>query len=216
MRMEKITGKHLALGAWIVAAAMLFLNVRSIVSLSKEGELSYYIPYIISMVLAVVLQCVLGYAMYREKNDRFTVFVVLLYCFVDIMLPVLRNLRSLAFVIKNIVPGLIPPCVLIAGLFLRRKADLGTKIQKNWFVPAVVYLVVAIARGSGIRLGTIIYTVNYLILGFWLWSYLDVRNRAGRAQETKEGQRAYFEDLLKRGVISQQEYDEKIKHLGEN
>lgn len=214
--MGKITGKHLALGAWIVAAVLLFINVRSIVSLGKEGVLSNYIPYIISMVLVIVLQCVLGYAMYREKNDRFTVFVVLLYCFVDIMLPVLRNFRSLAFVIKNIVPGLIAPCVLIAGLFLRRKADRGTKIQKIWFVPAVVYLVVAIARGSGIRLATITYTVNYLILGFWLWSYLSVRNRAGWAHEAKDGQLAYLEDLLKCGAITPQEYAEKIKHLSKN
>lgn len=177
MKMKKLTGKHLAIGTWLIAAISLYLYAKFIIGRAQDGDLYFNISYVINIILIVVPQCILGLAMYREKNDRFTVFVVLLYCFVNILLPVVRNLRYLSYVDKFIVFTLIPDCVLIFGLFFRRKSDNGSKITKIWFVPAAVQLVCSIIIGDGFGIGTVVDVANSLILGYWLWNFLNVRNK---------------------------------------
>lgn len=225
--MKKITGKHLAIATWIIAVIELMIYFPRIISILGNP---YYVDilYIISSILIIVLQCILGFSMYRERNDGVTVFVVLLYCFVDILFPIIMNsfIGFSLMMIVSLVLALVPDCVLIIGLFARRKSNNVSVFSKIWFVPAVIHLACTLLSNILINgylfngmTSIAVSVVNFLILGYWLWSYLNyltVKTDNDFAQATKNGQIAYFDDLLKRGVISQQEYDEKISQLSVN
>ena len=203
--MKKLTGKQLALCALIVAVYDIVFFVL---------HLSYGVSYAMVSFVGIIVQLLLALAMCRDKNDGFVSAMVLLFCITEIILPILRSVAGGYFTsfALTIILNLVSPCVLIAGLFVRRKPGKGEAVSKVWFIPAVLYLVLHI---QGIGIGLLFGILNYLVLGYWLWYELDVGHVQAVNNKVND-QIAYFDDLLHRGIITQEEHDEKIRQLRNN
>lgn len=193
----QITGKKLAYATWAIAAIYL---INALVNAGSGAV------WVITQLAAIVLQCFLGYAMFREKNDKVTMVIVIIFAVLSFSIPV---------------------GILVVLMLCRRYAKKINFVQKCWFVPAAISGIVSIVNlvrvleyasyypAGRLLLTVLIYIVNiltYLILGYWLVKELDIVDKGTRI---KASQTAYFDDLLSRGVITKEEYDEKISSIKE-
>lgn len=205
--MKKFTGKQLAIVVWVIAILRLIINYKSLINTISDGLNFDSLLWGISIIFGIVVQIIIGYAMFIEKNNIFTVITVLLFCLSDIFIPIARNLpywnqMGVSIIIKSFI-HLIPACILIVGLFLRRKSEKAASIiSKYWFVPAVLELLCILLSGSISISSIVIGTVNYLVLGYWILYWL-------KAYTDK----AYYDNLLNNGIISQEEHDLKIGEI---
>jgi hypothetical protein len=75
----KITNKKLAFIAWGIAAFYLLLAIYNAQFSSVN---------LITGLISVILQGILGYAIYRDQNDRFTFIVVIIFAVTSVSIPV--------------------------------------------------------------------------------------------------------------------------------
>lgn len=147
--MESIN-KKLAYGLWTVSAISALMSIINYISFE------YYLG-MISIVIALVFQGLLGYTILRDKNDKFTMASVILIAIFTF------NLGGLVAIIMRLV--------------LRKKDS--DKIRNAWFVPAIVSGALALINlflaFSFIGfVGLVLNVVYYLIFGYWFLKYLKV------------------------------------------
>ena len=111
----------------------------------------------ISIVISLVFQVLLGYTILRDKNDKFTMISVILIAIFTF------NLGGLVAIIMRLV--------------LRKKDS--DKIRNTWFVPAIVSGALALINlflaFSFIGFaGLVLNVAYYLIFGYWFLKYLKV------------------------------------------
>jgi hypothetical protein len=142
--------KKLAYGLWTVSAISALMSIINYISFE------YYLG-MISIVIALVFQGLLGYTILRDKNDKFTMISVILIAIFTF------NLGGLVAIIMRLV---------------LRKND-SDKIRNAWFVPAIVSGALALINlflaFSFIGfVGLVLNVVYYLIFGYWFLKYLKV------------------------------------------
>lgn len=142
--------KKLAYGLWTVSAISALMSIINYISFE------YYLG-MISIVIALVFQGLLGYTILRDKNDKFTMVSVILIAIFTF------NLGGLVAIIMRLV--------------LRKKDS--DKIRNAWFVPAIVSgalsLINLFLAFSFIGfVGLVLNVVYYLIFGYWFLKYLKV------------------------------------------
>ncbi|MBQ7500444.1 MAG: SHOCT domain-containing protein [Clostridia bacterium] len=191
-----INSKKLAIGTWILAAALFLINAFVLGSY-------HHIVTLLSSILSLILCGAIGFAMFRDKNDTVTAVIVVVYL---------------------ILNASIPTIVLAVLVLCRRFVKNLAFIQKLWFVPALLGVLLGIITltrigsyyGTGglgiIVLQALISSVIYLILGYWLIKVLDVVHKDTLV---KQNQTSYLDDLLARGIITQEEYNEKVNKIKE-
>ena len=58
--------------------------------------------------------------------------------------------------------------------------------------------------------GSVLFTVNYLMLGYWMCKGLGIVSKDTKVKEgTKSGKLAYYTDLYNQGAISEEEFAAK-------
>ena len=96
-------------------------------------------------------------------------------------------------------------------MLLRRREKTASFAQKCWFLPALLQLIInlIIYSANPIDLLSLVVEIAWtIILGYWLVKELDISTKEER---TIESQNAYYYDLMNRGIISKEEYEEKTK-----
>ena len=147
--MESIN-KKLAYGLWTVSAISALMSIINYISFE------YYLG-MISIVIALVFQGLLGYTILRDKNDKFTMISIILIAIFTF------NLGGLVAIIMRLV--------------LRKKDS--DKIRNAWFVPAIVSGALALinlflAFNFIGFVGLVLNVVYYLIFGYWFLKYLKI------------------------------------------
>lgn len=142
--------KKLAYGLWTVSAISALMSIINYISFE------YYLG-MISIVIALVFQGLLGYTILRDKNDKFTMVSVILIAIFTF------NLGGLVAIIMRLV--------------LRKKDS--DKIRNAWFVPTIVSGALALiniflAFSFTGFVGLVLNVVYYLIFGYWFLKYLKV------------------------------------------
>ena len=148
--MENIN-KKLAYGLWTVS------GISALMSIINYISFEYYLG-MVSIVIALVFQGLLGYTILRDKNDKFTMISVILIAIFTF------NLGGLVAIVMRLI--------------LRKKKD-SIKIRNAWFVPAVVAGALALINLLSwfTFIGFLSLTLNvayYLIFGYWFIKYLKV------------------------------------------
>ncbi|MCM1509061.1 MAG: hypothetical protein NC177_18275, partial [Ruminococcus flavefaciens] len=156
------TSKRLAYCAWAIAT-------MSLVSIFFNRPTS--VVYLILKLISIALQFVIGYAIFKNKNDKITMIVVILYAITNLSIPF---------------------GVLVVFMLLRRYAKKDKLVQNCWFVPAIVYGVLSIISLVSILKNVSIYPafnlfviiishivniLNFVILGYWLLGKLTDINK---------------------------------------
>lgn len=147
--MENIN-KKLSYGLWAVSGISALLSIVNYISFE------YYVG-LITVVIALVFQILLGYTIFRDKNDKFTMVSVILIALFTF------NLGGLTAIIMRLV---------------LRKND-SEKVRNAWFVPAIVSgtlaLIAMFASINFMKLISLVLIVTYyLIFGYWFIKYLKV------------------------------------------
>ena len=179
------TNKQLALAAWAIAAIYL---VNTVLNLGMG------IVWVITQLFAVALQCLIAYAVQRDRNDTFTLVTVIIFA-----------VTSLG----------IPAITLIALVLCIKYVKNSEKFRSLWFLPGVVTLVFGLINllsyFSVLNLIMVATnTVNYLMLGYWMCKGLGIVSKDTKVKEgTKSGKLAYYTDLYNRGAISEEEFAAK-------
>ncbi len=175
------------------AAANLVINIVNIKFLTTFS--------MITLLISTLLLFFLGFAAFRGKNDIITLIAVVLY-----------GLFALS----------IPMAILVVLLLIRRFTKYKTISKTLWFTPAIaaaiLSLITFLRYGKAmVELLSPLYYVQYflpiplfLCLGFWLLKELKDND-----SEKHDKSVAYLDDLMARGVISKEEYDQKINDLNE-
>ena len=143
--------KKLAYGLWAVS------GISTLISVINYISFEYYVG-MIGVIIAVVFQFLLGYTIFRDKNDKFTMISVILIAIFTFNLG-----------------GLV---AIVLRLILRKKSD-ADKIRNCWFVPAIVSgalnLISLFTAFSFIGfVGLALNVAYYLIFGYWFIKYLKV------------------------------------------
>lgn len=141
--------KKLAHGLWAISGLSALISVISFIS-------AYYYIGIISVIISLVFQVLLGYTILRDKNDKFTMVSII----------------AIAIFTFNL-GGLV---AIVMRLILRKKPD-SEQIRKLWFIPAVVsgimYLINILSAFTFIGfIQLVLNVVYYLIFGYWFIKYL--------------------------------------------
>lgn len=193
MNKMKISGKKLAVALAIITVMQMFflLQARGI--------------YLAVNLITIVLYGIMAYAMYRERNDTFTMIVVIVYAVVQFNIPV-AILLGLAICIRY-----------------NKMAEMATKM---WFVPSAVFVVLrintfvdAFKYGRGISFVLPVLTVLlpamlYLILGYWLIRSLGIISvKSRKKQAEKEREIEYYEQLYRDGVLTKEEFVAKKQSI---
>lgn len=179
------TNKQLALAAWAIAAIYL---VNTVLNLGMG------IVWVITQLFAVALQCLIAYAVQRDRNDTFTLVTVIIFA-----------VTSLG----------IPAITLIALVLCIKYVKNSEKFRSLWFLPGVVTLVFGLINllsyFSVLNLIMVATnTVNYLMLGYWMCKGLGIVSKDTKVKEgTKSGKLAYYTDLYNQGAISEEEFAAK-------
>lgn len=142
--------KKLAYGLWTVS------GISALMSIINYISFEYYLG-MISIVIALIFQGLLGYTILRDKNDKFTMISVILIAIFTF------NLGGLVAIIMRLV--------------LRKNNS--DKIRNAWFVPAIVSGALALINlflaFSFIGfVGLVLNVAYYLIFGYWFLKYLKV------------------------------------------
>ena len=131
-------------------------GISALMSIINYISFEYY-RGMISIVIALIFQGLLGYTILRDKNDKFTMVSVILIAIFTF------NLGGLVAIIMRLV--------------LRKKDS--DKIRNAWFVPAIISGALALINiflaFSFIGfVGLVLNVVYYLIFGYWFLKYLKV------------------------------------------
>ncbi len=194
-----ITNKKLSIVAAIIAGLYLvnaFININS------------GIVFVITQLISVALQGILAYAMYRDRNDKFTMIVVIIFAIASLSIPV---------------------GIIVILMLCRRYGKKLELAQKCWFVPAAVsalfsiFSIVNLIQYSDYYSGgqifmnlfmILINIVNYLVLGYWLVKSLDIVDMKTRKSDaSKEQKLTYYSKLHDEGVISDAEFEQKKNEI---
>lgn len=179
------TNKQLSLAAWIIAAIYL---VNAVLNLGMG------IIWVLTQLFAVALQCLIAYAVQRDRNDTFTLVTVIVFAITSFGIPAIT---------------------LIALVLCIKYVKNSEKFRSLWFLPGAVVLVFGlISLLSYISLMNLVMvatnTVNYLMLGYWMCKSLGIVSKDAKVNEgTKSGKLAYYTDLYNRGAISEEEFAAK-------
>ena len=146
--MENIN-KKLAYGLWATSATSVLISLINYISFK------YYLG-MIGIIIALIFQLLLGYTILRDRNDRFTMFSVIL-------------IAIFTFNLGGVV-------AIIMRLIIRKKKE-SVKIRNAWFVPAIVSGIMALINLIKIfsvvgLVGLILNVAYYLIFGYWCLKYL--------------------------------------------
>ena len=146
--MENIN-KKLAYGLWATSATSVLISLINYISFK------YYLG-MIGIIIALIFQLLLGYTILRDRNDRFTMFSVIL-------------IAIFTFNLGGVV-------AIIMRLIIRKKKE-SVKIRNAWFVPAIVSGIMALINLIKIfsvvgLVGLILNVAYYLIFGYWFLKYL--------------------------------------------
>lgn len=191
----KLSNKTLAFTAWGITAFYL---------LQAIFNAQFSIINLITGLISVILQAILGYAILRDRNDKFTLVVVIIFAVTSLSIPV---------------------ALIIALMLVRKYAKKSDWAPKCWFVPAVVSglfsLINLINVSSSFEfmieyygalypimtiLGYLVNILNFLILGYWLVKSLDIRDKKTVSYDS---QLAYYADLHNQGILSDAEFEAK-------
>ena len=185
----KLSNKTLAFTAWGITAFYL---------LQAIFNAQFSIRNLITGLISVVLQAILGYAIYRDRNDKFTFVVVIIFTVTNLSIPV---------------------ALIIALMLVRKYAKKSDWAPKCWFVPAAVSglfslinLIEFMTKYYGALyhmmtiLGYLVNILNFLILGYWLVKSLDIRDKKTVSHDS---QLAYYADLHNQGILSDAEFEAK-------
>ena len=85
----RISNKTLAIVAWLIAA---FNLVQAIVNAQ------YDIINLIVGLISVALQALLGYAIYRDRNDKFTLIFIIVLTITSLSIPFVVNIALMLFI----------------------------------------------------------------------------------------------------------------------
>ncbi len=191
----EISSKKLSYVAWAIAA---FYLLNALLNIASGGI------WVITQIIGVVLQCLLAYAMYRERNDKVTMIIVIIFAITSLSIPV---------------------AILMVLVLCRRYAKKIEFVQKCWFVPAAIMVILSFITiinmlsysdyytGGQIFLNVVAYIaniINYLILGYWLVKSLEIVDvKTKKEFGTRQSQLEYYTDLHNQGAISDVEFAKK-------
>ncbi len=74
----EISSKKLSYVAWAISA---FYLLNALLNIASGGI------WVITQIIGVVLQCLLAYAMYRERNDKVTMIIVIIFAITSLSIP---------------------------------------------------------------------------------------------------------------------------------
>lgn len=149
--MDKLNQK-LAWGIWLTSFASIVLNAI----LYIMYPLAFGVVLIVTLLISLALQFLLGYNMYRGKNDTFTM--------VSIILIAIFNFNLAGF-------------VAVAMRLILRKNRESEKIRNLWYIPVLVAAVLGVINLSGgisviTLVSVLISIVYYTIFSYWFIKYL--------------------------------------------
>ncbi len=188
----------------------------------------------LGIILLTVLQPILS-ALYYESMMFFGILDIIdIGCQIALAVFVFLNLNGLIPMIVIGAWAVIPMlfgsfdlgCIsLLATVLVKEFAGKKVPFLKHFFwAPAVLSLVLRIrffislfqSFGSNslylIAL-VLIYVVLFLLLGYWFIG--QVQTKTEHADGQRDANIAYFKGLLERGVITQEEFDAKVKELNQ-
>ncbi len=144
--MENIN-KKLACGLWAVS------GISALVPMVLSLSGSYYFNPV-SLIVTLLIQLLLGYQIFRDKNDFQTMITVIVITILSLNLG-----GVIAFVLRLII----------------RKNN-SEKVRNYWFIPAVVTGVSSMTLLFALfPIGLLLVCLNvayYLIFGYWFIKYL--------------------------------------------
>ena len=198
----KLSNKTLAFATWGVS---LFYLLQAICNSQ------FSMVNLITGLISVILQVILGFAIYRDRNDKFTFVVIIIFAATSLSIPV---------------------ALIIALMLVRKYAKKNDWATKCWFVPATVSALFSLINFIRVAssfeymiewygalypimtiLGYLVNILNFLVLGYWLIKSLDIRTKAqineGINNEKAVNKLAFYEDLRNRGVLSDSEFEAK-------
>lgn len=203
--LERVSNKTLAYAAWGISA---FFLLQAIINACITNGSSTY--YLLSGLITAVWQALLGYVIWRDRSDIFTLIIAMIYTAGNFSLPF----------------------VLIVALALVKKyARKNDWVVKCWFVPAAVaafLIIIKAALGNTIEadgafrliltiLGYLVSILNYLVLGYWALKSLRMKTQDRMAEaianEEEANQIAFYKDLHNRGVLSDSEFNTKVAEI---
>jgi len=137
--------KKLAYSLWAVSFVSFVISVIGFVTQS------FYMGIPLAAI-SLVFQILLGYNIFRNKNDRFTMFSVILVALFTF------NISGFITIIMRII---------------LKKSKNPDALRRLWFVPACIGVVLQILVSTDI-LGMILSAAYYLIFGYWFIKELKV------------------------------------------
>lgn len=203
--MERFTNKQLAIGVWGIAGFNFILSTVVTFLVSHTIAALSLVTGLLSMVILVAL----GYAIYRDKNDKTTFIIMIVFGVLSLNLSI-----AVLFIMVLLRRGTIKT---------KNLQQTREKIRRLWYLPVIIsgigiiisfIFTMSSAPASSVPayniLGTIVpgilTTIFILILSHWMIVRLGDVNKN---DETA----AYYKDLLERNVITQDEYDQKTAEL---
>ncbi len=158
---------------------------------------------ILIKLITVALQAILGFSIYRDRNDKFTFVVVIIFAVIG---------RS------------IPTAVIIALMCIRKFSHKSNWVLKCWFIPAAVSLLISlidlITNVSLFEtcimydwilypiitiLGYAVNLINFLVLGYWFVKCFNIV--AKKTINHLDKKLAFYTNLHDQGVLSDIEFE---------
>lgn len=139
------TNKSLAYGIWAITAIWLIISIIGNLSVGMTAPLM-----LILTVAAHIFQFLLGVTIYREKNDGFTMVMVVLVAIFTF------NLGGFVAIIQRLI--------------IRKNNS--QSVRNSWFLPAVVSGVLALISLFTVfsilnLFGFVLNVAYYAVFGYW-------------------------------------------------
>lgn len=192
----KLSNKILAFITWGIA---IFYLSQAIYYYAQEfSDITILIK-----LITVALQAILGFSIYRNRNNKFTFAVVIIFAVIG---------RS------------IPTAIIIALMCIRKFSHKSNWVPKCWFIPAVVSLLfslIDLIRSVSmfeffIKYDSMLYPImailgyganliNFLVLGYWFVKCFNIV--AKKTINHLDEKLAFYTNLHDQGVLSDIEFE---------
>lgn len=200
--MKNTSTRFLGISELLLALIYLGLNVYSVMSVMAIGSSTTLAMAVTIMnILSVAVMIIASVSMLRNTNDRLTVISVILI-----------GIFQLSIAIG----------VLFVLLLIKRKPEKSATIAKIWYVPIIVQALftvyIIIMNLKSLTFLSIIINLlplaHVAVLSNWLLRKL--KSSGAAIIEAKQKQIDYYNDLLQKGTITQEEYNGYIAKIEED